>query len=270
MYSQKRNNNWKVSFVIILLLMNLLLMVGCDKKMLGISIHNKNITKEGIIEQGMNEYEEVNKIDVEVEIGDIKISYGTDDFTIKAEYHLQSKSNEDMTEIIDQIEIYSAVEEDTLMIYIVKKEDQSNIWRWIKDQYKDMDFYINLDILIPKKMEIFHLYSHLGDIILKDVNGEINAKTGLGDILMEEVECYNNCVIQSDMGNIDYKLASHINQSSNVNLYTSMGDIEIDASQQEYKIIASEEEMMGRKETIIIDGLSTITAETSMGNLTLK
>ena len=91
-----------------------------------------------------------------------------------------------MTVILDEFELQSIVKDENLKINIVKKDDESNLWDWINENYKDLDFYVNLDILVPKKTNKFTLYSHLGDINLNCINGEIIAKTDLGDIIADK------------------------------------------------------------------------------------
>ncbi len=268
MYKLKGTHSIKIILMVSLLLAILFLAVGCDNMLS--EMFNKDEVIEGTIEKSIDDISNISTVDVEVDIGDIDISYGIDDFVIKADYTIKSKTKIDMTEIIDQIEIQSIVKDENLKINIVKKDDEFNLWDWINENYKDLDFYVNLDILVPKKTNKFTLYSHLGDINLNCINGEIIAKTDLGDIIADKVRFNGKCFIQSGMGDIECKLGPTINKDCKVNIYTSMGDIIINSNKQNYKTIDTYEKMMSIKETILVDDLCTITAETCMGDLTFK
>ncbi|MDF2543653.1 MAG: putative rane protein, partial [Herbinix sp.] len=192
---------------------------------------------------------------------------------IEVDYEATGEEEEQLDAILDQVDIETTVEDNQLQILFVKKDSDQNIWRWMKNEYKDSNYNlsVNLDITIPKTIKEFDLTTNLGDLSLNQVEGAIDAYTALGSITAKNVLFTGDSKLETSLGDINCSFDRSTKDKSELKLKTDLGNVKIDTNGLSVDYTEEKTEAMLTDSTeLLIGGVSKLKADTALGKISVK
>ncbi|OMD91751.1 hypothetical protein BSK49_05610 [Paenibacillus odorifer] len=161
-------------------------------------------------------------------VGEIEVTSTTGDqinvsATILA--HNSSAHKADRQKILDDAEISIDVSDDTLKVSTNSKSNpKKDLWTWAQDKYGYSDFSINYTIEIPTRMDEYQITNNVGQIRLRNLDGNYRIVSNVGAIDIEGANITGKSTLESNTGSIRMDIAG-MKSDSRLKATTNVGSL---------------------------------------------
>ena len=277
---------------------------GCSGGSLDLNVNvddNLITTKQMTMQKVKTSTEELNidqtsaqGFEVAINMGQVTIQSGDDEeVNIDVDYEVKGEDKETLADILDAVSIKYEEKKDDLIISVVNKDTNENIWDWIRDTYGNRNgvapnLNVYLEITLPKQFNVFDIQNAMGEIDLENltgsfhidnamgqtnlrsVKGEFQINNAMGKVAIKNVEFEGESEIIVNMGDLECSLSKTLEKSSDVKLEADMGNITINTNGLSYTSKESGDNFMGESKTILVQKLCSISTEVAMGNVSVR
>lgn len=210
---------------------------------------------------------DLSKLVTQDEVGNIKLQPSKDsNLNVKAKTVITVFNKKDMEHIQNNIDVKKSTDKDSCTLTIVSKDSGNDLWKWLKKEVGKNNVSVSLTIEVPANFKDFQLTTECGSIQIAEVNGSMNLKAEIGNIRIDQCQLKDNCVLQTDTGNIDLSLCKKLDSSASIDVAAHTGNVgiqlngnSVDYSQKENSSIKAS-----------FDEKYSVSAKTKTGLIRLK
>ncbi len=221
----------------------------------------------------INEGNSLNEIEVSIDVGNVNVSHSTDDtFKISVTYNASAKSEKDLEDIMNSVELSTVQEDNHIGISIVKKDSDENVWDWLdKNMENNYNLSADINIAVPKTVSEYTINNDTGNISLENLEGIFCAVTDTGNVYAREIVFQDKSTLQTDTGNIELKLdEKSVVNKSDVTISTDTGNIVIALNDSRFEELEREGDGVSMKRVIEVESKCKIHATTDTGSITIR
>lgn len=161
-------------------------------------------------------------------VGNISVEVSeNDNLQIETESMITVYTKKDLERIKENIKIQENLETDICKIGIISKESGEELWEWLEKNIEDYNVSVDLNIKIPQNMNEITLEAECGNIKVNGLEGSLNIKGKVGNIVANQCQLMENCILQTRTGNISILLCDDLMNDAFVDMVTKTGNIEI-------------------------------------------
>lgn len=219
----------------------------------------------------------IDKIDVKVDVGQCKVSYGESETAdITGNYTVHGLNEKKVSAALENIKLTHEIKGDTLYVKVQTPNGSKNFINYTTD----------LEIILPTNFSDFKISSDVGDIELDGLSGnfDISADVGeidldslsgnfditadVGDIDADNITLTGDSKIEADVGNIDVSLTE--TAECELEIIADVGDIDVDTNGLDYTEIDKSEDYTGEKVKLVINDKCSAELKADVGNIKIK
>jgi hypothetical protein len=166
-----------------------------------------------------------NSLEVSVPAGNINIRKSSDsNIEIRAEKKVRGSNSDTKNLILDNMNLYLNRDGQTVKVDF-KTKDGNDFWKWLKENYKTYQVYINYDIKIPENIKALDIKDGAGNIDISETNSAYKLNTGAGNIEIRDAVTIGESEISSGAGNINIR--TQLGEFEDVEVNTGAGNISL-------------------------------------------
>ncbi|MCL1916723.1 MAG: DUF4097 family beta strand repeat-containing protein [Peptococcaceae bacterium] len=206
-----------------------------------------------------------------VKVGNLDVSYhNSNTVIVKVEYRAAAATKSDLDKIVEETKLSIKTNEEVLELRINKKDSEESIWEWLNKNISKYNISADVQISIPKQIQNFDMEMDVGYIKADGLQGRFKLKTNTGGITANNIRFTGNSTIVTDMGNVNLLLSKEEPDTSETEIHTRNGDIEIDVGNLLYEEEVSGSFSASKNKTIIISNKCRIRSSTDYGKIMVR
>lgn len=207
-----------------------------------------------------------------IQIGNTNVNYGEGKaIQVNADLKLISSKNIDFDSILKLADIHLYQKDKTIYVTVVNKNNNEDIWEWLKKSNIDADLTSNINITIPRSINEFMINSKVGNTNLNNPTGLINVQDITGNIELQNPKFSGESNLHTNVGNISCTFNSKQSEKNSLQAITNVGNITIKAENGIFaKAQNGGKNFINSSSQITITDNFTIKAKTNVGNILIE
>lgn len=238
----------------------------------GCGINIRDINKTANVSKNEKMVSDTTKLDTSINVGNISVSYGDNSqIIVDGNLSISGNTNNNLADILKSTDIHLVQENKTIYITVVNKNNQENIWDWLKDNKIDDTLSASLKITIPQNINNFSVVTNVGNINLENPTGLINVSSNTGNIIVDNPNLCGASDLQTNVGNVNCSFEKSQNKSGSLNITTNVGGIIISTKNNVKATKQNQgDNFVGSTSQITITDGFVINAETDVGKISIS
>lgn len=194
------------------------------------SLRSQGERLETEVAASLSELPDGAKLTMDNQIGNIEIKPSANgSLNAKAMISTQNKkaSADERKAILEQAVLSLTTTGDEITIMVHSQDDPArDLWSWAERQYGFSDFNIDYVIEAPQSIGSYTLASHVGDIKLDGLDGELKLHNNVGNIETSSVRVSGNSALYTDTGDILLGLSA-LQEDSSLEVKNQIGSVRV-------------------------------------------
>lgn len=201
----------------------------------------------------------INKIDVNVDVGECTVSYGeSKTANIKGNYTVRGSNEKKVSAALENIKLTHEIKGDTLYVKVQTPNGSNNFINYTTD----------LEILLPTSFSDFTISSDVGKIELDGLSGSFDISADVGDIDADNITLTGDSKIDADVGNIDVSLADVA--KCELEIIADVGNIDLDTNGLDYTETDKSKDYVGKEVEAVINDKCSAKLKADVGSVKIR
>lgn len=215
---------------------------------------------------------DVSRVVIDVEVGNINVSYNTGSVAIiNVDYYASTLKEKDLNTILAQTFLSVSVKDGAIYVGIKERDSNTSIWSWLDENISKYNLSADVEISLPREISNFDVKSDVGNISMNSLKGSFTVKSDTGNIEANDINFIGISKIELDTGDIDLSLSSNIIDYFDAEIYTDTGNIYVSLNGLPYVKTSSEQgDFSSSYKSIIVNEKCKISAATDTGEVSVK
>ncbi len=202
----------------------------------------------------------IEKIDVEIDVGDCTINFGeSENVDIVGQYWCSGYDKDKVSKALDEIELKYEIKNDTLYVSFddFKIKNTSLITRTT-----------DLEITLPKSFCDFDISTDVGDIMLNELCGKFDVSADVGTVTAENTALNGDSKFKADVGDVNVSLANVA--ECELEISADVGDIKLDAQGIGYTEKDVSKDYVSKQYELLIDEKCRAKLSADVGDINIR
>lgn len=201
----------------------------------------------------------IEKIDVEIDVGDCIINFGeSGNVDIVGQYRCGGYHDKDkISKILDNIKIKYEIKNDTLYVSFDEIKKASLI-----------SCTTDLEITLPKSFSDFDISTDVGDIMLNGLCGKFDVSADVGTVTAENTALNDDSKFKADVGDVNVSLANVA--ECELEISVDVGDIKLDTQGIGYTEKDVSKDYVSKQYELLIDEKCRAELSADVGDINIR